>query len=106
MVYGCQILIILFRILTGLRKRESRQAGVKVPGRGGPQMWPIEVELIAELGSKFQDQKAWESGLTDNQLSKWFNRTPLKAYWASHPLKAGAVPHLRIKPSAFQRGSP
>lgn len=77
MVYGCQILIILFRILTGLRKRESRQAGVKVPGRGGPQMWPIEVELIAELGSKFQDRSTTTcetsnlSGLPTNSLSVW-----------------------------------
>lgn len=49
---------------------------VKVPGRGGLQMWPIQVEFTEEPGSKFQDQKRWQNGLPDNQLPKWLKRTP------------------------------
>lgn len=39
-------------------------------------MWPVQAESTADPGSKFQDWKAWDPGLTDNQLSKWLNRTP------------------------------
>lgn len=38
-------------------------------------MWPVQAEFTADPGSKSQDWKAWQPGLTDNQLSKWLNRT-------------------------------
>lgn len=56
-------LIILFRTLTGLRKRESCSGRGQGPGWGEPQVWPIQAELIAKPSFKSQGE-AWESSLT------------------------------------------
>lgn len=47
-------LIILCRILTGIRKRESCSGRGQGPGWGEPQVWPIQAEFIAEPSSSLR----------------------------------------------------
>lgn len=76
-------------------------------------MWPVQAESTADPGSKFQDWKAWDPGLTDNQLSAVevaeqdaLPRQKLKVTRLACPSADPAAPQGRIEPTELRCSFP